>query len=125
MQIAHCTVGNYKGDIISKLTDENGEVHDFSVKKHHDISKTNKARLYLMSCLNPETDDALCRSVVDKESEDKKELQDNDRIVIDDDDDEFSDSELLCSTRFDNDDWLLDFEPSISSLIGSSREEHI
>ena len=117
----NCTVGNYKGDIISKLTDENGEDHDFSVKKYYDISKTNKARLYLMSRLKHEIDEALCPSVVDKESEDKKELQDNDQIVIDDDD-EFSDSELLRSTLFDNDDWLPDFEPSISSLIGSSSE---
>ena len=117
----NCTVGNYKGDIISTLTDENGEVHDFSVRKYYDISKTNRARLYLMSRLKHEIDDVKCPSVVDKEAEDKKERQDNDQIVIDDED-EFSDSELLRSTLFDNDEWLPDLEPSISSLIGSSTD---
>lgn len=117
----NCMVGNYKGDIISTLTDENGEVHDFSVKKYYDISKTNKARLYLMIRLKHKIDDARCSSVVDNESEDKKESRDADQIVIDDDD--FSDSELLRSTLFDNEELFPDFEPSISTgLVGSCTD---
>ena len=40
-----CFVGNFKGEIVSTLKDDNGEIHDFSVKKYYDIHKTNRARL--------------------------------------------------------------------------------
>ena len=62
---------------------------------------TNRARLYLMSLSKHEIDHAQCSSVIDKESEDKKESRDNDQIIIDDD--EFCDSELLRLKLLDND----------------------
>ena len=67
-----------------------------------------------------EIDHVQCSSVVDKESEDKKESRDNDLIITDDD--KFSDSKLLRSTLLDNEEWSPDFEPSISSLVKSSTD---
>ena len=59
----------------------------------------------------------------DKKDEDKGNLSDNSPIFIEDD--EFNDSDLFHSAFLENDchqEWLESFEPSMSSLIGSSSE---
>ena len=59
----------------------------------------------------------------DKKPKEKKELPDNEQIVVDDD--ELDDSELLHPTIFNSDyedDWFADFEPTVSSLIWSSSD---
>jgi hypothetical protein len=135
------SVGNYRGDVLSSLKDESGVSHVFSIQKYYEITKTTRARLYLMSrqkkssSFNAPQSGSEDLKAVENESKvpdniiviDKDETCDgelepkvlDDTIVIDKD--ETSDGELYYPEFLDSD-WLGNIEPSIDHLIVSSSE---